>query len=336
MWEELKQFLSDILPDGTKFEFTAIKDWFVKVISEQEAINSKNANIYFCWWVRKDFIHKDWNRVKDLDIVNKRYFAIDIDLRNNYLELWEEITNEEIMQEWLNIAEELKTIDYFDDWSYIIYTWNWFHIYYIWDDIQIDYKDYALAVKRIFRKFDTLFWEQYRCDHACSNIARILRLPWSINQKNMAEVKIIAKQDNKKSKLFNQLQLLADAEKEEHNIKHLESKKKIEEALSKYKDWWNELYELINTQIPAWQIAQLLVPQFPFNWRKNFKNEKWWFCWYYYVADSNSICNWWSRYFNWWDENSCWSNFELIKRSKNFTNAETFAFYKDLLKLNQK
>jgi hypothetical protein len=78
------------------------------------------------------------------------------------------------------------------------------------------------------------------------------------------------------------------------------------------------------------------LPEFPYNWRRNFKNQKWWFTWYYYNESTNSICNWGSRYFLFdWDTSSCWDNFQLIKRSKNFTNAETFRFFKDLLNLNK-
>lgn len=328
--EKLREFIKDVNQKWL-IEYSKINNSWCYVINEEEAFTNKDDNIYFLWWTKWQW------RSKDSDIEYVSYVRFDLDIVKNCQELyWADITYEELDEIIIELKDSLEWT-FFKNWRYIVNSWRGIHIYLIWDAIKISPIDFSLWVKRLYNIFYSLFKEShphFEPDYACSNISRIMRLPWTINQKNKKECKIVFFQDKKSD--LTQLQLLADAEKEEQRIKQLENQKKIEEALSKYKDWWNELYELINTQIPAWQIAQLLVPQFPFNWRKNFKNEKWWFCGYYYVADSNSICNWWSRYFNWWDENSCWSNFELIKRSKNFTNAEVFAFYKDLLKLNQK
>ncbi|MDA3855013.1 MAG: hypothetical protein PF569_02050 [Candidatus Woesearchaeota archaeon] len=49
------------------------------------------------------------------------------------------------------------------------------------------------------------FWgdEVLYADNACKNIARILRLPGSVNQKNGSLVKIIAEQDIKSELISN-------------------------------------------------------------------------------------------------------------------------------------
>jgi hypothetical protein len=74
------------------------------------------------------------------------------------------------------------------------------------------------------------------------------------------------------------------------------------------------------------------LPQFSYNSKWNFKNWKKWFTWYYYIAETNTICNWWSKHFNWWNEKSCWNNFSIIKNFKNWDNRQVFDFYKQLLK----
>lgn len=335
----IEQFLSDLKPNDSILEFTSIKNWEVNVISRQEALNKKDSNIYFLWWVRNDFIHNSENkRVKDIDINKKNYFCIDIDLRKNFENSGWVITDDEIIEQGLLLWEELKTNKFFSEWRYIVFSWNWLHIYFVWEQVlvDIDYKDYALWVSRIFRKFDSEIWWEFICDHSCKNIARILRLPWSINQKNWQEVKIISFQ-NKYSSLVWNIPALATEEKKELELKNQEKKKEVEELLSKFSWDDNKIYDIILYQIPAWQIAQLILPEFPYNWKKNFKNKKWWFTWYYYVKETNSICNWGSRYFLFdWDEWSCWDNFQMIKRSKNLTNAETFKFFKELLNINKK
>lgn len=328
----IEEFLSRISPEWTQIEFTAIKDWVAWQITKEQALNNKTANIYVLWGVDINLDITQVKRVSDDNITLKNYFCIDIDLRTNMW--WTEVTNEEIKQEAINVINELNNIDYFNERAYLIFSWNWFHIYYIWDAIQISKEEYSLWVSRIFKKFDTLIWDPYTSDKMCKNIARILRLPWSVNQKNWAKVEIL-KQQNIKSRLVSNIKELAKAEQEEIDIINKQKQKEIEATLSKFSWDENKFYEAINKQIPAYQIAQLLIPEFPFDWKRNFKNNKWWFTWYYYVRETNSICNWGSRFFARWTESSCWSNFELIKRTKNFTNKETFAFFRAILNTNK-
>ncbi len=327
-----EQFLEDLVIWDTQFEFTAIKEWKATQITKKEALNNKTSNIYFVSGVNNLLDLSTVKRVSDSDILSKHYFCIDIDLRSNME--WTEITNDDIKEQALQLIEEINTIEYFNEWSYVVFSWNWFHIYYIWKEEYFWIEEYSLWVSRIFKRFDELIWEPFTSDKMCKNISRILRLPWSINQKNGAEVEILLYQ-NKESRLISNIKSLARQEYKELREAEELRQKEIEEVLSKFKWDENKFYELINKQIPAYQIAQLLVPEFPFDWKKNFRNNKWWFTWYYYVKETNSIANWWSRYFNWWTVNSCWSNFELIKRSKSFTNKETFAFFRDLLKTNK-
>lgn len=331
-----KQFLDTLSIEWSNIEFTSINEWKVSVLSEQEALNNKTANIYFLWGVRKDLVYWQGIRAKDADIVKKRYFCIDIDMRKNFEEeFWEKCSDEDIIQEWLNISKYISELnEYFSEWRYIVFSGNGIHLYYVSDSQEISKEDYNLAVERIFRQWDKIVWSKtFSSDHACKNIARILRLPWSINQKNWSEVKIIAEQDIK-SRLVDSFKTLADTEKQEAEDRNKIKQKEIEQRMSTYSKDDNNLYEVIN-QIPSWQIAQILLPQFPFDWKKNFKNEKWWFCWYFYNAEDNTIVNGWSRFFNWWYEWSWWNNFSLVKRFKNWTDRETFEYFKTILKINK-
>lgn len=332
-----KQFLDTLSIEWTKFEFTKITIEWIKIIDLNEALLNKTKNIYFLWGVREDLVYWIGLRAKDTDIVQKRYFCIDLDIRKKYEEEFgEECSNEDIIQEWLNIAKYIGDLnEYFSEWRYIVFTWNGLHIYYVSDPQDISKEDYSLAVERIFRQWDKVVWSKtFSSDHACKNIGRILRLPWTVNQKNWAEVKIIAEQEVK-SRLVDSLKNLADTERKEVEDRNRIKQKEIEQRMATYSKDDNNLYDVIN-QIPAWQIAQMLLPQFPLNknW-KNFTNEKWWFTWYYYCKDTNSICNWWSRFFNWGDEWSCWNCFSLVKRYKNWTDCKTFEYFKDILNYNK-
>lgn len=310
-----------------KTEYTSIWVNGVSVITQEEANTNTTDNIYYLHWLSDDYEFQEWKRAKDDDIIEKDYFVLDIDLRNN---VSYEITNEDIKKEWQTLAQHLLEEDeYFWEWSKIVFTWNWLHIYYHWIPRYIDKKTYSMWVERIYRQWDKFIWDKaFKCDHACKNISRILRLPWSINQKNWAKVEILAEED-RKSRLFDFIESFAKKELEEQEEKKRIRKQEMEEHL---KELWTDgaLYEDIN-KIPAYIIAQWLVPDFPYDWKKNFKNKKWWYTGYYYVEETNTIANWWSRYFDYWDSSSCWNNFSLVKKYNNWTNYETFTYFKKLL-----
>jgi hypothetical protein len=327
----INKFINQITPEWTKYEITSMNDWKISIIDLEDIEKYKNSNIYILWGVRNDLVYSYGIRAKDSDIVKKSYFLIDLDIRKEYKEIYDkDISDTEIFL----LAEMIKNNtedlwEYFSEWSYIIFTWNWLHIYYIWDSLEISPKDYSLWVERIYRKWNEIMWESiYYADNACKNIARISRLPWTINQKNWSEVKILYHQEVQ-SRLIKLIPLFAEETKKENKIEQDKRQKEYEQRLKEFWNKWNELYETIN-MIPAYQIAQVLLPEFAFDWKKNFK--KWKFLkWYYYVQETNTICNWGSHEFNWWNSNSCWNNFSLVQKHKNFTAKETFEFFKKIL-----
>lgn len=332
----IEKFLADITPEWTTYELTKILDKWVKVITLEEAVSNKTKNIYALWGVSKDLVYEQGTRAKDIDIAQKNYFLIDLDIHKNYKELFnEECTGEFIKEQALMLSKSLEDIDpLFSEWSYIVFTGGGLHIYYIGNSLTIDKEDYANAVEYIYQKWDS-FWDTkvFYSDHACKNIARISRLPWTVNQKYNRTTEILFHKESN-SRLFNYIPAFAKKVKEKKQKEAEIKKRQLEESI---KERWlddNPLYDLINSSIPAWQIAQVLVPMFPFDGKKNFFNEKWWYTWYFYVEDTNTICNWGSQYFSWGTVNSCWNNFQLIKREKNFTNKETFNFFKKLLNIH--
>jgi hypothetical protein len=314
-------------------EYIAIWNNKVRVITEQEAKTNITDNIYYLDWVSKTVDYKNWERAKDKDIEEKEIFVIDLDIRNEFKKIYnEDISNEDIIAEWLNMAEQLKLEDeFFWEWSKIVFTWNWLHIYYKWEPKKFTKEEYSMWVGRIYKQWDKLMWWYLKVDYACRNLARILRLPWSINQKNWAMVEVIAEQD-KKSRLFEFIKKFAIAEQQEIEKEKQMRKKEIEQKLKDYWKDWNKLYDKINS-IPAYQIAELLV-NYKYDWKKNFNNWKWGVCWYFFNAKTNTICNWGSRHFNFWWTESCFNNFSLVKHFNDWEDKYVFEYFKNLLKLN--
>jgi len=290
----------------------------------------KSESIYFLSWGNLEKKKEVYHRFKDSEIESKNYFAIDIDLRN---QLDSDISNLDIVKLWLDLWEQLKEDhELFWQWSYIVFSWNWLHIYYVWNEHTFNPKQYKLWVQHIFKMWDSYILENwYDClvsDHACCNLARILRLPGTINQKNGAKVRIISEQ-NTKSDFMDKIKIYALIEAEGERLKNQIVINEMK--LKNYNSEWNEDYEKINSY-PAYVLAETLMQQkwhsFPFDWKKQFKNEKKGVTWYYYVKETNTICNWWSRHFDWGTDSSCWNNYSIIKHWYNYSDKETFEWFK--------
>lgn len=320
---KIENFLRDINKKG-EVQYFQISEKLRTIITKEQAFSNKKDNIYFLWgtsWLWK---------CKDCDIENVSYLRVDIDITNNCKKLyWIDTTEEDLAQAIIELRDMLEWTE-FENWRYIVNSGRWAHLYFCWTNINILAECFSLWMKHLLKKFYSIFdWRAHHFipDYACSNIARIMRLPWTINQRNWKECKIIFNQDKKFD--INIIKQYAEIEKERIEKKRREEEKKF---LSKSKNYnETELYKEINN-IPAYIIAQRIIPQFPFNrnW-KNFDNEKGWYTAYFYCKNSNLICNWGSRHFNWGTSESKYNNFSLIKNSYNFTNWETFNYFKDLL-----
>lgn len=186
---------------------------------------------------------------------------------------------------------------------------------------------------RVLREWDKIMPSEYCSDQACTNIGRIMRLPWTVNQKNWATCSIIEKWQQ--SSLVSFLPAFAKKEKEE---KIERDKKRKEEWEKKVKSYWNldnddNIYQLI-LDIPAYELSQMLLPQFKYTGNRNFLSDTRQgnqYTAFYYSEDKNCIINWGSSHYNWWSATSWWDSFQLVKKFFNWTSRETFTHFKKLI-----
>lgn len=308
---------------------------------------SDNENIYFLSWVKS----KD-KRNDDNDILVKSSFVIDLDIRSYFREKEKiEIEDEEIKDIAKTLSEFLKNAKYWlDKWRYIIFSWNWLHIYYIGEEVEnLNPKYYSLWVKKYYELFEEYIDCEYMIpDYACRNLARIMRLPDTINQKNFKRVEILYEQDCNAPMIKSLCEVWKKYESVLHERQKEEAKKKIKEyetsfrmnALTYGEDWTKNKWKLeekiakINW-IPAYLVSMALLPEFTFHHnQKNFLNEKWEYTWFFYNDKTNTICNWWSHHYAWWDANSCYSPLILVHKFFWHSNwRDTFLFFTNNFKI---
>ena len=339
MEKQIEKFISVMSPDVPMVYRAISKCWKSTTIWESNAISNKEDNIYFLWWVNKNA-----TRMTDHDLDTIHYIRLDIDIKKWIMEsLWVEADRGDI--EWFTkeIIDALKKNEFLKDFSYVILSWWGCHIYYsnkVWVDInkEVTPKVWQLAMKRIYKLFDETIinncWEDYsyiNADKAVCNTARIMRMPGTINQKKWEPCVIFYEDPDCQSLLLwhvKALWLKSLKENQELSEKRtLEIEDMRQQLIAQ--GWWDTdlKYQIIN-KFPSYIIVQLLLPEFPFDWRKNFK-DSWKLKGYYYVAKTNSICNWGSHEFNWWTTESCWNNFSLVGRHLGLSKEETFRFFED-------
>ncbi len=135
-------------------------------------------NIYFCAGLKE----KKSKRCDDKDIWKKSYFFVDIDIRMSwYQQFWEVIDQEKLNSICLDIVFALWDNN-LGDFTAMVYSGNGLHLYYTGTPREFDPQTYAKGVEYFYWLVDEIIkplWVE--TDHACKNIARITRLPWSIN-----------------------------------------------------------------------------------------------------------------------------------------------------------
>lgn len=151
-----------------------------------------NPQWYFLAWVKKWLM----SRASDDDVISKKYMYIDIDIRKEHFKNtcdetgmnWVVLTQEEVEEKSKLIFIELQ-LNWFDDIGACVYTWNWCHIYFIGDEIEVDKNTYRLWVEYIISMVNGIiekYW--YSCDDAVKNIARLSRLPWTLNPRKFITI----------------------------------------------------------------------------------------------------------------------------------------------------
>lgn len=155
----------------------------------------KNTDMYFVCWTASFAWSGKWWRVVDADIVLKKYFCIDIDVRKTlYEKTWKVITHEQLMFIGRMIAEQFSKDDQLKDYAYIVCSGNWFHIYYIIQEKKYDKVIYRLWVSAMYdhaleciQQSDNDMMKMLDIDYSTANISRLFRLPETVNTKASKE-----------------------------------------------------------------------------------------------------------------------------------------------------
>ena len=222
-------------------------------------------NLFFSSWIKDPTKNRSKANIWSINRI-----TIDIDFRKQYKsKYWEDISDEDIIQIWIDLWEMLK-IDYPNDywqWNFIVFSWNGIHIHYIWNvyNIQsdIDYDLFRESTLDFYRSYNKIIWDETMfADEKVWDLWHLFRLPWTINEKEWIkhECKIIAYQD-KDSDIVNNMELLFKLAHE--RIKKKQAMWKISNTLREKKQYekWINPYEWININVNVADVIQILIPE---------------------------------------------------------------------------
>lgn len=308
--QEIIDFLKVLCPVW-KVEFNNLD----KIMTFDEALTFK-WNIYFLASVKENT-----RRNSDKDIIFKNYFFVDFDIRENYFKDQKTIITDEELDIYLDNIKQTLTDNWFWDWKYIVNTWNWFHFYWVWVWNNYSVEDYKLAIENYFKQIDWMFTDWIiKTDHACKNIWRIARLPWTINYWRETKYKL----EPKEATIIEQTDIVSEKIANIPDIARLEKQKEVQ------KDIQYRMRNIDDTCLQA--ILELdIVPLIEdYTWlqlgkdKKNFPDKNW--NTGMFVADN--ILHWTgtSRIS---DKFNGYNTFLFVKQHYNLDNNWTFQRFKD-------
>ena len=219
------------------------------------------SGIYFCWWLKQSMS----KRCEDKDIWLKRYIAIDIDIRNDHYIKTGQVMDQDTLRQTIGEIVARLEVKWYNDYCAIVDSGNGVHFYWTGKEKAFDKEMYANGVKQLQLMINYIvsdLW--YVCDPACTNLSRIMRLPWTINprKKDIKEIKYdlwpieaeILRFEKRDSETFESLELFAELYKEhaeKEKKEKLEAKREIKGTYKK----WNDIRSEINS-IPVGDIAE--------------------------------------------------------------------------------
>lgn len=226
-----------------------------------EAKWQKNAFHVFGSWDKRT--GKKWTTTND-DIVVKNYLIMDIDIRDAIRQKEKrKIEQSEVIERCEAIKVLLSTSMFFADWSVFVCTGNWCQIYYVWDNAVLE--DYYDWMEVLMQEFDEEILKDtpFETDKSMKNLARLARLPWTINSKpDKARYNWDQKCDTlwkqeKHSILLKMLSDLAEQERERQAIEAERKAKEYEENAKNYrpKENWS-VYDAIE-EISTAELFQI-------------------------------------------------------------------------------
>lgn len=246
--------LMDYLAWSGAVEYTDFK----KIISFEEAI--KGTNNYFCAGMDKQPV----KRSGDDDFMKKKYFVIDIDIRENiYSKTWKVVTDEELTDIIVDIIDLLQGSNLNDFCAYAT-SWNGLHLYYVGTERAFDKTTYSNGIAYIHQLIDASIHKTWcYCDTACKNLARLIRIPWSYNSrtkikegKTWRDLEPIQCElrgfEPRISKHFEKLEEYAELYQQQ-KAKEKADRQNIKQITKNYKqsNVWGEI-----NKIPVWTIAE--------------------------------------------------------------------------------
>ncbi|MBU4216669.1 helicase RepA family protein [Candidatus Parcubacteria bacterium] len=279
----------------------------------EEYINKHpSQNIYFLGGI-KDGVT---TRAKDADIFIKNYIALDFDIRQEMKKRNEECDDEILKRKANQILEQFKSSPELKDYSYALLSGNGLHVYYFCKPIKInDAEIFKLGLKNLIEF--VRFYSPITADTACSNLARIFRIPGSVNQKNSMQT-ILMEFEFTLSNIIENILKLGKAEMSETSaIKDIHNARPPE----------NNTYTAINNiPLPPIVCAALNLD---YDGKKNFRangDKKIKAC-FMSEKNQNIIISGGTGLFS--DQQSGYNTFQFVKMINNFTNQQTFNWFNE-------
>ena len=304
---------------------------------------------FFCCWLWE----KKYTRCKNEDIVSKSYFVVDLDIRLSFLESTGKILSHEELLEKINEVVIILEKNWFNDYSYSVMTGNWLHLYFSWTEQKFDKDVYFAWVWVIFDAVDNILKETpYRCDTSMKNIARLSRIPWTLNprkkHKTIKETKekillfdlwntecYIIKEQKQMSMWFGAIKGLWEKEIEEQTKKKYEMEQEyFRKSLS---NWTSNVFDAI-CLIP---LNDIICEEFWFEQRGDSKLFYWWKKepqGLLYFEDNNVVIHKWCSMRSRWKCDTTYNTFSYIMAREGLDKAQTFKWfierYSDIKKIN--
>lgn len=311
-----KDFLLTLCPKW-KVEFSdAVNVFWFKQIDENK------VDTYFLACVN------DPNkRNSDSDIIFKNYFVVDIDIRKDKQEQSWEVLDDFDMFFLIDDIEKAFNEQGYWDWRYLVFSWNWFHFYFVWNWDSYKPEEYKMFVEYHYEKIDKILSEFWlKVDHSCKNIAKIFRLPWTMNYWRKKywleprECEIVKDQEWLICEKFDNFSAI---------VKLMKNRKVVKEAEYKIKHSMKWIDDPVLDSILNIDIFDLIYELFSIEKKpdnRNLKSPKDWKNVWAFVQE-NVLYITWTHYF---DDSCSWYNpFTFIKVHKNLDNAWTFQWFKD-------
>lgn len=193
--EYIERFIGDIELQGCAIQAGSVKR-IGRLLTRQNCmtyIQQSKEDRYFLGGVNPGCGTK---RASDKDILQKNYLYLDFDVRKEAEANGEEISDEQIKGVAHELITKLTADTFLSRWRYIVFSGNGLHVYYIGESVEVKQPEaWKIGMQSLLRDAAAI------CDRipdpGCINIARLARLPGTLNMKRGQGVRteVIAYQD---------------------------------------------------------------------------------------------------------------------------------------------